>query len=161
MANLRKRKKFAAPSKKNWKENLRNNIARIKSATNSQKDYITQVSEEIEDRITKMLSKEFSRKMNRILAALSQLDEFHFYLLIQGHSGSAMEISKNTFYTNQGTNDDDSQLDPHPEARVSQSQTAQAFGSDDSYDSQVRNLFQNISFRFPFMLKLSIKAVFS
>ena len=38
-------------------------------------DYISQVSEEIEGRVTKKLSKEFSRTECRILGALSKLDE--------------------------------------------------------------------------------------
>ena len=39
-------------------------------------DYISQVSEEIEGRITKKLSKEFNKTESRILGALSKLDEF-------------------------------------------------------------------------------------
>ena len=38
--------------------------------------YISQVSEEIKGRVTKKLSKEFSRTESRILRALSKLDEF-------------------------------------------------------------------------------------
>ena len=36
--------------------------------------------------------------------------------LLQGHSGNTPETSGNTFNTNQGTNEDDPQSDPHPEA---------------------------------------------
>ena len=39
-------------------------------------EYISQVSEEIEGRVIKKLSKEFSRTDSRIMAALSKLDEF-------------------------------------------------------------------------------------
>ena len=39
-------------------------------------DYISQVSEEIEGRINKNFSKEFSRTESRILCALSKPDEF-------------------------------------------------------------------------------------
>ena len=39
-------------------------------------EYITQVSEEIERRVTKKLSQEFSQTELRILGALSKLDEF-------------------------------------------------------------------------------------
>ena len=39
-------------------------------------DYISQVSEEIEGRVTRKLSKEFSKTESRILGALSKLDEF-------------------------------------------------------------------------------------
>ena len=39
-------------------------------------EYISQVSEEIEGRVTKKLSKEFSRTESRILGALSKPDDF-------------------------------------------------------------------------------------
>ena len=39
-------------------------------------EYISQVSEEIEGRVTKKLSKEFSKMESRILGALSKLDGF-------------------------------------------------------------------------------------
>ena len=39
-------------------------------------DYISQVSDEIERRVTKKLSKEFNKTESRILGALSKLDEF-------------------------------------------------------------------------------------
>ena len=39
-------------------------------------DYITQVSEEIEGRVTKKLSQELSRTESRIFGVLSKLDEF-------------------------------------------------------------------------------------
>ena len=35
--------------------------------------------------------------------------------LLQGHSGTTPETSRNVFIINQGTNEDDSQSDPHPE----------------------------------------------
>ena len=82
----------------------------------SQEDYITQVSEEIEGRVTKNLSQECSRTENRILGALARLDDFLMNPLLQGHSGTALEKSRNVFSIYQGTNEDDSQSDPHPEA---------------------------------------------
>ena len=36
--------------------------------------------------------------------------------LLQGHSGSTPETSRNVFSINEGTNEDDFQSDPHPEA---------------------------------------------
>ena len=36
--------------------------------------------------------------------------------LLQGHSGTTPETSRNVFSINQGTNEDDSQSDPLPEA---------------------------------------------
>ena len=46
--------------------------------------------------------------------------------LIQGHSGTAPETSQNTYGINQGTNEDDSQGDPHPEAGIFHNQTTRA-----------------------------------
>ena len=88
---------------------------------------------EIEGRINKKLSKEFTRTENRMLGALSRLDDFLQNPLIQSDSGSAPDASRNALCTNQGTNEDDSQSDPHHEARVSHSRTTQVFSPDDSY----------------------------
>ena len=109
-------------------------MARNTNVPRSQEDYITQVSEQIEGRVTKKVSHEFSRTENRILSALSRLDEFLLNPLIQGHSGSTPETSRNALGTNQGTNENDSQSDPYPETRVSQSQIMQNSGPDDRYD---------------------------
>ena len=134
MATLRNKRKVAALNKENCEENLMNNIAQNTSAAKSQEDYFTRDSEEIEGRITKKLSTEFSRTENRILGALSRLDEFLLNPVIKGHSGSAPETSRNALNINQGTNEDNSQVDPHAEARVSQSQKTHLFGPDESYD---------------------------
>ena len=108
MATLRNDRKLAALNKENCEENLRNNPAQNTSVAKSQEEYITQVSEEIEGRITKKLSKEFSRTESRILGALSRLDEFLLNPLLQGHSWSAPETSRNALNINQRTNKDDS-----------------------------------------------------
>ena len=101
----------------------------------SQENFITQVAEEIGGRVTKKLAKEFSWTENRILGTLSQLDEFLLDPLIQGHSGSAPETSRTTPGTNQGTNEHDSQSDPHPEASISRKQTTRNFGPEDGHDT--------------------------
>ena len=111
------------------------NLVQNSNTLRSQDDYINQVSEEIEGRVTKKLSKEFSWTDSRILGTLSSLDEFLLNPLIQGHSRSAPVTSRNTLGTNKGTNEDDSQSDPHPEASVSQSQTTRTSGPDDGYDT--------------------------
>ena len=84
----RNKKKLAAINKENSEEHLRTNLAQNSNNPRSQEDYITQVSEEIEGRVTKKLSKEFSRTENRILSALARLDEFLMNPLIQGFSGT-------------------------------------------------------------------------
>ena len=107
---------MAALNKENCEEHPRSNLASNSNVPRSQEDYITQVSEEIEGRFTKKLSQEFSRTENRILGALARLDDFLMNPLLQGHSGTTPEASRNVFGINQGTNEDDSQSDPHPEA---------------------------------------------
>ena len=112
----RNRRKLAALNKENCEEHPRSNLASSSNVPRSQEDYITQISEEIEGRVTKKLSQEFSRTENRILGALARLDDFLMNPLLQGHSGTTPETSRNVFSFNQGTNEDDSQSDPHPEA---------------------------------------------
>ena len=99
-----------------------------------QEDYITQVSEEIEGRVTKKLSQEFSRTENRKLGALARLDDFLMNPLFQGHSGTAPETSQNAFSTSQGTNEDDSQSDLHPKAGIFNNQMTQNSGPEDRHD---------------------------
>ena len=76
MATLRNERKIAALNKENCAEHPRSNLAQNTNVPRSQGDYITQVSEKIKYRVTTKLSQEFSRTKNRILGALSRLDEF-------------------------------------------------------------------------------------
>ena len=110
------KKKLAALNKENCEEHPRSNLASNSNVPRSQEDYITQVFEEIEGRVTKRLSQEFSRTENRILGALATLDDFLMNPLLQGHSGTTPEASRNVFSISQGTNEDGSQSNPHPEA---------------------------------------------
>ena len=135
MATLRSKRKLAALNKEDCEENPGSNLAQNSNVPRSQKEYITQVSEEIEGRVTKKLSQEFNRTANRILSALCRLDDFLMSPLIQGHSRTTPETSRNAYGTNQGTNEDDSQSDPHPEAGPLQSQTTQNSGTEDSHDN--------------------------
>ena len=58
--------------------------------------------------------------------------------LIQGHSETTSEMSWNAFSTNQGTNEDDSQSDPHPEAGHFRSQTTQNSGPEIGRDRSTK-----------------------
>ena len=109
-------------------------MAQNSSAPRSQEDNITQVSEEIEGRVTKRLSKEFSRTKNRILGALARLDDFLMNSLLPGYSGATPEPTRNALRNNQGTNEDDSQNDPHPEAGLFHGQTTRNTGPEDGHD---------------------------
>ena len=104
----RNKRKLAALKKEDCEENLRSNMAQNSGTPRSQEDYIAQVSEEIEGRVTKRLSKGFSRTENRILSALARLDDFLMNSLLPGHSGSSPEPTRNTSHNNQGTNEDGS-----------------------------------------------------
>ena len=117
------------------------NLAQNSIVPRSQEDYITQVSEEINGRVTKKLWQEFRRTENRILGALARLDNFLMNPLVQGHSGTVPETSRNAFGTNQGTNEDDSQSDPHPEAGIFRSQTKQNSGPEVGLDNQFLPMF--------------------
>ena len=72
----RNKRKLAALNKKNCEEHPRSNLAQNSNVPRSQEDYITQVSEKIEGRVTQRLSKEFNRTENGILGALARLGEF-------------------------------------------------------------------------------------
>ena len=131
----RNKKKLAALNKENCEEHPRSKLAQISNVPRSQEDYITQVSEEIEERFTTRLSKEFSRMENRILGALARLDNFLKNPLLQSHSGTTPEPSLNALSTSQRTNEDDFQNDPHPEAGLFYSQMTQNSGPGDGHDT--------------------------
>ena len=81
------------------------------------------------------MSQEFSRTENRIPCALARLDDFLMNPLIQGHSETAPETSRNAYGTNCGTNKDDSQSNPRSEAGIFNNQMTQNSGPEDRQDS--------------------------
>ena len=135
MATLRNKRKLAAVTRKTQEENPRNGQSRNTSVPRINEEYITQLSEEIEGRVTKKLSQEFSWTQYRILDALSKVDEFLSNQQIQTHSRTVPGTFRNTNVENQGTNEDDSQSDPHPEAGIFCGQTTQNSGPKDCRDS--------------------------
>ena len=112
----RNKRKPAALNNENCEEHPKSNLAQNSHVPRSQEDYRTQISEEIEGRFTKKLSQEFCRTENHILGALARIDDFLMNPLLQRHSGATPETSRNVFSKNRGANEDDSQIDPHPEA---------------------------------------------
>ena len=133
MGTLSNKRKLAALNKEYCEEPPTSNVAQNSSVPRSQEDYITQVFEKSEGRVTKKLSQQFSKTENRILGALSRLEDFLMNLLIQGYSGTAPETSRNAFGTNQGTNEDHSQSDSHPEAGIFQNQMTWNSGREDGH----------------------------
>ena len=78
-------------------------------------DYIFQFSEEIKGRVTKKLSKEFSKTESRVLGALSKLDEFVPNPQIRTCSVAVPGTSRNINWENRETTGDRSSDDPYPE----------------------------------------------
>ena len=118
MATLRNKRKLAAVSRET-PESTRNGRAPNVLDPELTQDYISQVSEEIEGRFTKKLSKEFSRTESRILGALSKLDEFLLNPQVRTCSVVAPGTSRSSNLVNQGTNEDRPSDDPGPEVEFS------------------------------------------
>ena len=131
----RNKRKLAALNEEKCEENPRSNMAQNSGAPRSQEDYITQVSEEIEGRVTKRLSKEFSRTENRFLGALAQFDDFLMNRLLLGQSGTTPEPTRNTTHNNQRTNEDGSQNDPNPEAGLFHGQITRNVSLEKDHDN--------------------------
>ena len=79
-------------------------------------EYISQVSEHNEGRVTKKFSKEFSRTDSRILGALSKLDEFLLNPQVRTYSVAVPRTSRNSGSENRDPTGDRSLGDPCPEA---------------------------------------------
>ena len=135
MATLRNKRKLAAVTRKTQEENPRNGQSRNTSVPRINEEKITQVSEEIEGRASKKLSQEFSRTDSRILGALTKLNEFISNQQIHTHFETVPGAFRNRNVENQGTNEDDSQSDPHPEAGIFRGQATQNLGPKDCRDS--------------------------
>ena len=96
LATLRNKRKLAAVTRETQEEHPRNGQSRNTSVPRTNEEYITQISEEIEGRVTKKLSQKLSRTESRILGALSKLDEFLLNQQVQMHSGTVPETFRNT-----------------------------------------------------------------
>ena len=114
MATLRNKKKLAAVSRET-PEGSRGSREQNVLGPELTQDYISQVSEEIEGRVTKKLSKEFSKTESRILGALSKLDEFFLNPQVRICSVAVQGTSGNSNSENQQTHGDRSSDDPYPE----------------------------------------------
>ena len=113
MATLRNKRKLAAVSRETPESNRRSRGRNVLDPELTQ-DYITQVSEEIEGRVTKKLSKEFNKTESRILGALSKLDEF--LLNPQARTCSVLQgASRNANSESRESHGDRSSNDPYPE----------------------------------------------
>ena len=114
MATLRNKRKLAAVSRET-PEGSR--ISRAQNVLDPQliQDYIAEVSEEIGGRVTKNLSKEFSKTDSRILGALSKLDELLLIPQVRTCSVAVPGTSRNNNSENRETTGDHPSDDPCPE----------------------------------------------
>ena len=114
MATLRHKRKLAAVSRETPEGNRSSRGQNVLDPEVAQ-DYISQVSEEIEGRVTKKLSKDFSKRESRILGALSKLDEFLLNPQVRTCSVAVQGTSRNANSENRETYEDRSSDDPYPE----------------------------------------------
>ena len=127
LAFLENRRRLATFSQGNREYHPKSNLAQNTNVPRPQEEHIAQFSEKIIYRITKMLSKEFSRTGSRVLGVPSHIGEFLLNPLIQSHSGTTPETSRNALSKKQRTNQEGFESDRHHETRVSQSQTTHVF----------------------------------
>ena len=114
MATLRNKRKLAAFSRETH-EGTRSRRAQNVLDPELTQDFIFQVSEEIEGRVAKKLSEEFSKTESRILVALSTLDEFLLNPQVRTCSVAVPKTSRNNNSENWETTGDRSSDDPYPE----------------------------------------------
>ena len=114
MATLRNKRKLAAVSRE-MPEGSRSSRGQNVLDPELTQDYISQVSEEIEGRVIKKLSKEFSKRESRILGSLSKLDEFLLNPQVRTCSVAVPGTSRNANSENRETNGGRSSDDPYPE----------------------------------------------
>ena len=118
MPTLRSKRKLATMARET-QEYPRNNQSQNSAAPGNAEDYIAQVSEEIEGKVTKKLSQDFSGTESRILSAPSKVEEFLLNPHIRTFSGTVPGTFRNTDVENQEPSGDRSQIDTHPEVEFS------------------------------------------
>ena len=94
-------------------------------------EYITQVSDEIKERVTKKHSQEISRTESRILGASSKLDEFLLNPKARTSSVAVPGTSRNNNLQNWKTTEDFFIGDPCPEVKFSACHTINLNDSDE------------------------------
>ena len=129
MATLRNNRKLAVMARET-KENRRNHQSQNPAAPGITEDYLAQVSEEIDGRVAKKLSQDFSRTESRILGALSKLDEFLPNPQIRTCSGTIPGTFRNTDVENQEPSGYHSQNDSHPKVEFSARRASNLTDSD-------------------------------
>ena len=114
MARLRKKRKLAAASRETPEGSKSSRAQNVLDPELTQ-NYISQVSEEIEGRVTKKLSKEFNKTESRILGALSKVYEFFLNPQVRTCSMAVPGTSRNTDLESRKTTGVRPSDDPYPQ----------------------------------------------
>ena len=114
MATLRNKRKLAAVSRETPEGSRSSRWQNVLDPELTQ-DYISKVSEEIEGRVNKKLSKEFNKTESRILGALSKLDEFLPNPQVRTCSVAVQGTSRNANSKTRETHGNRSSNNPYPE----------------------------------------------
>ena len=143
MATLRNKGKLAAVSRE-IPEITMNNQSQNTGKPGMVEAYITQVSEEIEGRVIKKFSQEFSRTESRILDALSKLDQFLLNPQFRTCSVAVPGTSRNNNLENREPNRDRSLNDSCPEVLFSACHTSNLNDSEqeETYHILIPDLFE-------------------
>ena len=129
MATQRNKRKLATVSR-DTQESARNCQSQSTFVQGMNEEYIIQVFMEIERRVTKKLSQEFSRTDSRFLGALSKLDEFLLNPQVQTCSGTVPGTCRNNNSENREPTGHRSLKDPYPEVQYSVHQASTSVDSD-------------------------------
>ena len=119
MATLKKKRKLATVKRDNHEDYFRINLSLGTNIARVNEDYISQISEKIEVRVTKKLSRKFIRAESWILGALLTLDDFLLNWKFCVKSVTVPDTSRTYRVGNQEYDEDRSQNDPHPEVGIS------------------------------------------
>ena len=112
---LRIRRKLAAVNRDNQVERPWYQMSRDTVAPKIDEEYITQVSEEMENKAIKKVPPDFSGTDSRIRGALSNIYDFILNSQFLVQHGSIPGTSRDTIRENQEINENRSQNDPHRE----------------------------------------------
>ena len=140
MATLRNKGKLPAVSRET-PENTRNSRSQNTFDPKLAQDYISQVSEEIEGRVTKKLSKDFSRMESQILGTLSKLDEFLLNPQVRTCSVAVPGTSRNSDSENREPTGAHSLNDPCPEVVYSSHHSGHLNGSEVEEYPHIHQIF--------------------
>ena len=151
MTTLRNKNKRSEVSRENHEEHSRNKLSQDTKNSTVNEEYIRQVFEEIEGKVTKKLSQDFSRTEIQLLRPLSKFDEFCVNSQFPLQFGAASEASLNSDMENQEHNEDRSQNDLHPEMGTSGSKSPYSVESDPDtvYKSYIRGVSRITGSFFP------------